>query len=355
MRRYQQAVIEEPERYKDIDPATPNALELLRVYIKNIVGGNPPDKKTDGPEPQKKIDKRNKRFYIQFGDDPDSVELFRYLDFQEVDSGETSAWKVPTPDMQRPTPIGSPFAFFQDIESEIETLIAFKNSEMRPLPATPHLRKALHLDDRYARTKVTGQAYDQWDFDTLGIIPEFHESIFWYAFSCQRQTDPTNEPRYFGALQRLARGRGNEELEMKVQSYDSIRTLPAPVPDDDEEIRRAKEISLRDTDMQANQELATAYASFGFDHMPETEDVLIGKFLAMCDSSPAQKSTHREKLVTIGRVTDNKKLLDIAQDTMDLDEAMAYLGVGRDTEPDFIIATAQWQASVSPSPSCCWI
>ncbi len=74
---------------------------------------------------------------------------------------------------------------------------------------------------------------------------------------------------------------------------------------------------------------------------------MIGKFLALCDASPAQKSTHREKLLVIGRAINNKRLMDVAQDTMDLDEAVKYLGVDKDTEPDFVISTAQWQASVS--------
>ena len=191
--------------------------------------------------------------------------------------------------------------------------------------------------------------YDPKDFDTLGITQDLHESLFWYAFSCQRQTCPDGEEAFFDALQRLAGGRGNEELELKVQSYDSMRTARPQAPDEDEELRRATEMSLRDAHTVPGQEqsLKEAYAYFGFQQPPETDEVLLGKFRNLCDSAPLQKSSHRQKLLTIGTATRNNHLAHQAQENMGLEEALAYVGVTKETEPDTMVEIARWQMAVS--------
>jgi len=344
--RYKRAIETEPERFADVKLPGQTPLALLWHYVRDVAEGTPPEKKPDGTEMQRRIDKRNKKFVIHFGDSPESVELLRYLDFEEIVVRDSDMWKLPSPEICRPTQIGTQLAFLQDVKSEIDAIIS-NDVDLTPNPATPHLKKALHLDEHIATTKVTGQNYDPRDYDALGITPELHESIFWYAFGCQRQSDPSNEPRYFAALQNLTRGRGDEELEIKVQSYDSMRTAPPPPPDEDAEIRMATEMSLRDAQGKPNADLGSAYAYFNFNEAPETDEVLIGRFRAMCDASPAQRSTHREKLLAISRAMGNKRLADCATESMDLDEAVKYLGVEKDTDPEFVSETAQWLAEVS--------
>jgi hypothetical protein len=349
IRNKEQAMRDEPERFGDTK-YEPNALGLLRIYVKNIVEGNDVEKKDDGTFSPRKIDKRNKRFFIQFGNGEDSVEFFRYLEFEETTSAATNSemWKVPNVEQARPTPVGSRQAFFQDIQSEIETIVAMKQNDLVPFPALAKIKQGLHIGEHFATTKVSNQYYQR-DYDLLGITPEMHESIFWYAFCCQRQTNPARESEVFDSLQRLAQGRGNEALEIKVQSYDSMRTAPSHMDGEDDEIRRAKEMSLMDSQGQG-QDVLAAYHYFGYTQLPETEDNLLGRFRAMCESSPAQISIHREKLLLIARASTSKWLEERAVDSMELEEATAYLGVKSDTDPDFITSTAGWLADVRPHP-----
>ncbi len=120
MQRYKAAVQEEPERYTDMKNASPGALLLLLIYIRNVVQGNHLEKKTDGSESERKIDKRNKEVLHPVRRRPGTAStLFRYLDFEEVHIGESSMWKVPPPKScgQRRLGRGSPSSKISRVRS----------------------------------------------------------------------------------------------------------------------------------------------------------------------------------------------------------------------------------------------
>ncbi|OAA64683.1 ubiquitin hydrolase [Niveomyces insectorum RCEF 264] len=351
-KRLELAVEREPERFADVVNVGPNALSYLRIYLRDIVEGKK-DMARDGLEVPRQIDQRNKKFFVQFGDGPDAAELFEYLEFEEVVDGDNRAWKVPSPVIARPTRPGSQLAFYQDIKSEVETIIGKGSQNMKPNTAINFLKTALDIG-AYATSDIDFGAYIINDFKKLGLMYDMHEAYFWYAFSCQRQADPSNQLVYFAALQRLARGRNNEELELRVQSFDSMLTDPiedrkmAGVLEEDE-IRRATELSLQEMQpapapqVAGDDSVTAAYNYFGLPpDQPLTDEDVLGKYESLCDTYPSQKSSYREKLLRIARHTGSKSLQERALRFMDLEEALSYLGVQADTETEYIVNIAQY-------------
>jgi len=367
LRQLRDAQEAEPGRYDDAAQYTPDAVSLLRRYIKNIV-----DKAAEVPPkggPEQRIDKRNRRFYIQFGDGPECVELFQHLEFTEVLYGKNNSemWRVPVVEAVRPTPIGSRLAFFQDVLSELETVLTARQASstglvLSPQPALNMIKDSLGIPAHYATTKFL--AYDASDFEVLGVPADLHESMLWHAFLCQSQTDPANRAKYFQCLTRVAIGRNHEDLNLKIATEESLMMagpragIPLGAASDDEALEQAKKMSMQD---QAG-DLAVACRYFDFDKIPSVSDipVLIGRFRVRLESSPRQKSAHREKLLIIFRAMANrhprgaaqagdeiKQLKEIACEAMSLSEAYAYLQVQPSEVDETISSIALWSAQVS--------
>ena len=366
VRRLRDAREAEPERFEDSPQWAPHAVALLRRYIKNIVERPP------GSSDERKIDKRNKGFFIQFGNGDDCVELFKYLEFTELVYGQNNneMWRVPVVEIVRPTPIGSGLAFFQDVQSELENILMTSEGSsagpvLAPRAALPILKESLGMSGHYATTKFVG--YDPADFETLGIPSDLHESMLWQAFGCQSQTDPANKLKYFQALTRVAFGRNHDDLNFKIATEESLMTaVPVGAVDDDEEMRRAKALSMEDQGSTGRENLAAAYKYFDFPQIPITPDVrvLLGRYEARIESAPVQKSEHREKLLVIfraladkqrkeiGQIGDEvKKLKEVALGSMTVEEAQSYLEVTISSDDDSIISIADWQAGVRDRPS----
>ncbi|EFX00765.1 ubiquitin c-terminal hydrolase [Grosmannia clavigera kw1407] len=350
--RLREAKKAEPERFADVATAPPNALWYLRIYLQDIVSGNEDGAAADG-RPEKRISQRNKKFFVHFGDGPDAADLFTFLEFKEVVDGENRLWRVPTPEMMRPTRPGSQLAFYQDIKSEIETILGKDSDNLKPNTAINFITTALDIE-KYVTSRQLYSQYALMDYDILGILPDMHESYFWYAFTCQHQADPSKESAFFGALQRLTRGRNNEELEVRVQSFDSIQTAqPLESFEEEDEIRRATEASLKEMlpdslQSYSNSEdeaVSRAYSYFGLQPDQRTDDEALGKFESLCDSYPSQRSSYREKLLLIARKTGSKRLQERAVESMSLEEAVEYLGVQIDTETEYIVTIAEFSSN----------
>lgn len=354
--RLKRAVEDEPERFADVANVTPNALAYLRAYLRDIVEGRS-EKNPDGTEIERKIDQRNKKFFIQFGNGPEAAELLTYLGFEEIVDEDSRAWKVPCPTITRPTRPGSQLAFYQDVKSEVETIIGKDSQNMKPNAAISFITNALDIGD-FATSDQAYNEYRMTDYATLGLLPRMHERYFWYAYTCQSQTDPELQDDYFICLKRLAQGRNNEDLELRVQSYDSVRTNQPkesiPVASEEDDIRLATERSLQDAQaptvprqLSNDDKVIQAYNYFGLDENQRSDDEVLGKFLSNSEAYPSQKSSYREKLLLIARHTQSMNLERMAVEDMSTEESLNYLGVQKDTDASYMVSIAQFSCTVS--------
>ncbi|CAK7208719.1 ubiquitin-specific protease ubp2 [Sporothrix curviconia] len=353
--RLKRALEEEPQRFADFANVTPNALAYLRAYLRDIVDENR-EKNPDGTVVERKIDQRNKKFYIQFGNGPEAAELLTYLGFVEVVGEDSRSWKVPSPPFTRPTRPGSQLAFYQDVKSEVETIIGKDSQNLKPNTAISFITTALDIGS-YSTTdqkeKDILALYQASDFARLGLTPTMHEMYFWYAYTCQCQVKPKDDSKFFESLERLAIGRNSEDLEMRVQSAASMRTTQPQVPEteslEEDEIRRATELSLQDAQpssavnqMSSLDRVTQAYKYFGLAEDQRSDDEVLGKFVSNSEAYPSQKTSLREKLLLIARHTNSANLEGHAVEDMTLEESLQYLDVQLDTDAAFIVNVAQY-------------
>ncbi|CAK7264134.1 ubiquitin-specific protease ubp2 [Sporothrix epigloea] len=356
--RLKRAIEEEPERFADVANATPNALAYLRAYLRDIVDEKR-EKNADGTVIERKIDQRNKKFYVQFGNGPEAAELLTYLGFEEVVGEDSRSWKVPSPPFTRPTRPGSQLAFYQDVKSEVETIIGKDSQNLKPNTAFSFIMSALDIGAYFTTEHKESDIlalYQAYDFANLGLTPVMHEMYLWYAYTCQHQVKPKDENKFFESLKRLAVGRDNEDLEMRVQSSASMRTTQPQVPEaesqEEDEIRRATELSLQDVQPQSTKhELSSdtsvtqAYNYFGLAEGQRSDDEVLGKFVSTAEAYPSQKTSLREKLLLIARHTNSVALEEFATKDMTPEESMQYLGVQHDTEAAFIVNICQYHCN----------
>jgi len=361
--RKQKCLEEDPERFETVRDRLPNASGILSRYLDDVLHGRD----------DKKIDKRNVIFLFQFGHNPTSESLFRYLEFPEFSRDQSNFWGVPKVEISSgPTPPGSRLAFYQDVKGEVDMFVPVELSQQSQQPrlALPELQKAFNIENKLAVTRAFGQQYRDDDFDALGITDDTHESLLWYAFTCQRQAFPEGDGRFFAALQRLSVGRNNEDLENKVMTEaslrDSVTTQTVPgLQDEDEDLRRATEMSLMEVQSSSpssDEGLLAAYKHFNLDGPPETEDLLVGRFKVMCEASPAQKLQHREALLLIGTKTNNTRYVQESVQSMSLKEALLYLEFEPESQRDTVANVISYYLQVTSargpamsSPICCQI
>lgn len=343
--RRKAAVETEPERFADVANIAPDALLYLRFYMRDIV-----DAKHDAsgvPDGDKKIDQRNKKFFIQFGNGPDAHRLFTFLGFEEVVEDGKRSWRVPTPTITRPTQPGSQLAFYQDIKSEIETIMGRVSQTLKPNAAISFITNALDFAD-YPQSPSAGKTeYKAEDYATLGLLPNMHESIFWWAFRCQAQTCPQEELRFFEAVERLAEGRNCDDLIARIQSVaDQIAKTNLPVynaDQDDYELERAKQISLGQ-DVQPSSDANNVeheYTYFGLPEGQRSDQEVADKFRECIRSYPSQKAGYRTKLLKIARHRDNAMLRELATQDISMTEALDYLRITSMTDIPFLVSTTQ--------------
>ena len=354
LERRRLAVETEPERFADVANIAPDALLFLRFYMRDIV-----EAKLDSagrPDTDKKIDQRNKKFVIQFGNGPESRKLFTFLGFKEVVDGDKQSWRLPSPAVTRPTQPGSQLAFYQDIKSEIETIMGRVSQTLRPNEAISFITNALDFGEYPQSPSFGVEEYKAADYASLGLLPNMHESIFWWAFRCQAQTCPEDELRFFEAVERLAEGRHCDDLLARIQSVaDQIakRSLQAYTADqDDYELQIAKQMSLTEDPAPSSDanDVEHEYTYFGLPEGQRSDREVADKFRESIKSYPSQKSGYRTKLLKIARHRNNSMLKELAAQDMGLDEALEYLRVNRDTETSFLESTTQAYVNVCCPP-----
>ncbi|KAL1843591.1 hypothetical protein VTJ49DRAFT_874 [Mycothermus thermophilus] len=318
----------DPGRYADITAEKEThlltgALYTLNQYLKNIV-------EDDGTGPRKRISRRNKTFLVQFGLDCDPI--FEYLGFElehDITTGETY-WLPPRlQPHEGKTPIGSKRAFYEDVRSEVQSLLDDKppvdgQPVVKPvLSARDSLEKALRCDKSHRSVSTLPERPDEAQhFATLGVPADADDALLKFAYNRQVDTDPDNAGGYLEALGNLA-GRRSEDLQMFVFTHQEVLAkghewgkgaAPPPVPPDDRE---------------------KPYSHFGLTRdCSEGPSYLISVYRTYRDQSPAQKSDHRLALLEIAMDRNSEELRqEVFGSPMDLAEASSAQTSASDSIP----------------------
>jgi ubiquitin carboxyl-terminal hydrolase 25/28 len=330
---------QDPARYADLTPEKENhfitsALSTMNQYLKNIA-------EDDGTGPRKRISHRNKTFQVQFG--PDFDHLFRYLGFEQWDDKETgeSFWLPPRLQRQEgKTPLGSSRAFYEDVRSEVQSLL----DDNPPITGQPvvkpvwaardQLEKALGCDRSHrSMSTLSISSTEMPHFTTLGAPIDADDSLLRFAYTRQVETDPERTPTYLEALGTLALRR-SEDLQMFVFTQQEVMG-----PSQKQEATGgAPDAGPVDR----------AYAHFGLrSGSAEDSAYIIRVYRTYREQSPAQKSEHRLALLEIGRDQNSQEIRDEALGKpMELSEACQFLAVEPEWPMDSIAVTAQSLSSV---------
>lgn len=328
---------EDPERYKDTTPEKEKhflttALSTLNQYLKNILDD-------DGTGSQKRISCRNKTFLIQFG--PACNDIFRYLGFREEYDGNTldTYWVPPRLSHQEgKTPLASPRAFYEDVRSEVQSVLDDAPPMdgppvVRPISARDQLEKALGCGKISCSVSALPVDNNEWQhFCALGAPVNANDAMLKFAYRRQMETDPEHVSVYLGALGSLA-GRRGEELQMFVFN---------------EQSRLEEKQKKSSTSASGADPVERAYAHFGLSrNRREPPSFFIGVYKNYREQSPAQKADHRRALALIARDQESTVIRDeVYSKPMELSEACDYLGVQPEWPLDNIGAAAQSVASV---------
>ncbi|KAK4098713.1 cysteine proteinase [Parathielavia hyrcaniae] len=324
----------DPTRYTDMTPEKEtmlmtSALSTLNQYLKNITDD-------DGSGPRKKISRRNKTFQVQFGRDCDHI--FRYLGFEEWNDDVTGESYMLPPRLQPQegkTPVVSLRAFFEDVRSEVQSLLDDKpplNGQpvVKPISsARDQLEKALGCDRSHrSLSTLSISSTELPHFTALGAPVDADEPLLKFAFARQVETDPESAQAYLEALGTLA-GRRSEDLQLFVFKqqevmFPSQKREAAPGPQDADSVGKA-------------------YAHFGLtrDH-PQDPAYIIRVYQTYREQSPAQKADHRVALLEIGKDLNSQYIRhEVFGKPMEMSEACQFLGVEPEWPMDSIAVMAQ--------------
>ncbi|KAH6615579.1 hypothetical protein B0J18DRAFT_446476 [Chaetomium sp. MPI-SDFR-AT-0129] len=328
---------QDPTRYADVTAEkethyVTTVLYTLSQYLKNVLDD-------DGKGSRKKISCRNKTFMVQFGRDCDQV--FRYLGFEEEEdrAANESYWLPPQlPPQEGKTPIGSPRAFYDDVRSEVQSILDYKppvqgEPVVRPVSASARdeLEKALECDRSHRSfSTLSVNKNEEEHFAALGAPVDADDALIKFAFNRQVELDPENTPIYLEALGTLA-ARRSEELQMFVFTHQEL-------------LAKQKETA---TSTVESTPVEKAYAHFGLSKAcPEDAKYFIGVYRTYREQSPAQKSDHRLALLRIGKDRHSEEILkEVFETQMDLPEACQFLRVEGEWPMDSIAVSAQSVAS----------
>lgn len=320
LKALERAKLEDPERFPNTTPEKDSAtikgaIFNLNKYLKNVLND-------DGLGAPKRISFRNKTFMVQFGQPCEPI--FRYLGFEDEhdDSRDEDFWVPPRlPKQEGKTPLGSLRAFYEDVRSEVQSVL-----DQNPPADAPVVRPLSSARDRIedalsCRNVTTGPKKpvpdsEVADFRTLGVSGDATDHLLTYAYEKQCEVDPENRILYLDALGRLAGQRGYD-LQMFV--FAQRDKLPKTTPGIAE--------TQPDQNMTPREK---AYAHFGLkSDCPEAPEYFINVFKVYRDQSPAQKHEHRKYLLQIGKDRNSDLIIAEAYRTpMDVREAYNLLDAG---------------------------
>ncbi|CAD6503044.1 BgTH12-02715 [Blumeria graminis f. sp. triticale] len=302
----------DPVRFDGERPAEPiTALSHLRSYLSDALSC-----KGD----LRKISTRNKKFRISFADDCNYI--FEYLDFKLVrDTLEgdefNTFWRLP-----RITDNNKKFIEDAYFEITLRVLTQPKHFDMRTFPtpvcAMKHIRIVLGYNDYPERTRLFDADTEEHPYyASLGAVGDFTDGLLNWAYDRQCECDPINKPYYLDCLQDLAQGRGSDDLQTKVVMATS-----------------AGDYGLKD--------LKNAYGLFGISHeTTEPDENIIDLYRSYLESTPHMKDEANSCLRIIAKHRNSARIESLANEKhMNFHEALEFLGVGPDTAPEFIEASA---------------
>lgn len=152
-------------------------------------------------------------------------------------------------------------------------------------------------------------------FASLGIQPDFADSLVEFAFDRQADCDPEQRPYYFECLQVITDTRGGERLQVKVATLESEGS-----------------ISRRD--------LSAAYRVLNLSPLEARQaddDRILNLFTVLqSDSGAHAQEEARQALYKIGVVRGSQRLINTSHQTIETyEDALSWLGNGVDqTTPD---------------------
>ncbi|KFY26487.1 hypothetical protein V493_04054 [Pseudogymnoascus sp. VKM F-4281 (FW-2241)] len=322
---------EDPDRYGESRPSLPcEVLAVIRTYLTHAL--------TNAPGESKRIAARNKRFLLAFG--YECKELLEYLGFtyeqERVMNGdveeEEGFWSLPavSPSTE-PTGAVVPKTnrnFVEDVLCEVSQRLADRppeelkqgNSQIlyNPLPALKDLRIALGFLGFPTDNRVVNlEANEHPHYASLGAISSFSDELIFFAYSRQRDCDPSNKPYYLECLQGIGKGRGSPFLEEEF----------------------VKIVSLGENTLT---EIEEAYRFFALNPaIDHGDDHIIGVYKSRIENAPLQKDQAKRALLLIGKARNSAKIQEVANNrAVTYEEALEYLSVTADTPSDFIEAQA---------------
>ncbi|KFX96565.1 hypothetical protein O988_05251 [Pseudogymnoascus sp. VKM F-3808] len=322
---------EDPDRYGESRPSLPcEVLAVIRTYLTHAL--------TNGPGESKRIAARNKRFLLAFG--YECKELLEYLGFtyeqERVVNGdveeEEGFWSLPavSPSTEQTGTVvpKTNRNFVEDVLCEVSQRLADRppeelkqgNSQIlyNPLSALKDLHIALGFLNFATDSRVVNlEAIEHPHYASLGAVSSFSDELIFFAYSRQRDCDPSNKPYYLECLQGIGKGRGSPFLEEEF----------------------VKIVSLGENTLS---EIDEAYRFFALNPaVDHGDDHIIGVYKSRIENAPVQKDAAKQSLLLIGKARNSAKIQEIANNrAVTYEEALEYLNVTADTPSDFIEAQA---------------
>ncbi|KAK4226647.1 hypothetical protein QBC38DRAFT_220075 [Podospora fimiseda] len=243
---------EDPERFRDVNEVKANyyqqsALTTLNTYLDNIL-------KDSGTGQTKRISVRNKTFTAQFGQD--CLHIFEALRFKRLEEDGENYLIPPRPklygglnnvDLNANTPLRTDRAFFQDIKSEVQSVIekrvTFGSNARKKTPAADLLKERLgcnHVDWPTRTRPGMSNIEEQQCLWTLGAPNNAGDSLLEYAYRQQIIKNPSERKAYLDALSKLAsNGGGEDHQQFCFSEHDKLQKTEPPKSKDDMDLQSA--------------------------------------------------------------------------------------------------------------------
>jgi ubiquitin carboxyl-terminal hydrolase 25 len=335
-----QAREEDPERYQDARDEWANAgLQVLNTYMKDVLEGT-----------TKNISKRNKRFHVTFGPDCDSI--FETLEYETKivpnNAGDEVYWVPPSVEkvVGQPTPIGSRLAYYEDVRTEIQSLIVRSGVAVAQQPALAgsHIEKALHCanypkihfnkEDPYNPAEAAVPA----EYRILGALPNYSKELMLYAYHRQCDVWPGQAKILADSLRQVASKTTDlyfqEAAMLQVSLVESAAEPGAHGNQGDDDML-----------WQAYQTLEMVYPN------KESDDDVIRAYRDLAARKPDMADTARAMLEVIGKHRGSQKIKDAARPRMNTWDALQLLRVNEEWGPANILAAAYDKVRL-PSRRC---